>query len=481
MACVDLYRVTGNKKYLNLANLFIDLRGKYSRIRPKKEDVLKLPFHLRSFSTSEGRINNQNYVPLRKSKEVLGHAVFFTYLYAGAADAYLETGDKTLQESLDRLWHDLTEKKMYVTGGVSPQNIAIPRFSYKKGERRILKADHVGEGIAAPYDLPNAHGYNETCGMIGNMMWNWRMLQATGEARFGDIMELNWFNSILTGVELDGEGWSYANPLRWHRQDHEVINTKKYTHKRILPGPRLICCPTNVLRSIASYAGYLYGKSKDTIWVHHYASSMLKTSLKNGQHIELLQETGYPWEGRVKVIVKSRGKFSIKLRIPYWADKASVKLNNKKIRIPAEPGIYAELSRAWKEGDIIELTLPMAVKLLVSDHLMESTRGQVAVKRGPIVYCLESIDLPKNVNIEDIFIPSNAKWEDEHVPGLLHGVTVLKTEAETYSPAGKRIGGYKELGDHEIKKVNIKMIPYFAWNNRKEPKMSVWLPLSIRK
>lgn len=479
MGAVDLYRVTGNKIYLDLAKHFIDVRGKYRPQRKRSEEVNAMPFHIRSWNTSEGLINNQNWVPLRESKEVLGHAVFFTYLYAGAADAFLETGEKTLWQALDRHWHDLVEKKMYVTGGVSPHHMQLPTFSFKPGVRTHLKGDFVNEGIAKPYDLPQAHGYNETCGMIGNMMWNWRMLQGSGEARFADIMELNWFNSILSGVELDGVGWSYANPLRWHAHEHEVVHEAKYAHKRSFPGRKLICCPTNLMRNLAAYAGYLYGVGGRTLWVHHYAGSELDTVLTDGTPVKLEQEAKYPWEGKVCLHIRSSGEFSLKLRIPYWAQGASLRINGSTVEC-AIPGEYAGLERHWKTGDSIELTLPMDVKLLISDHRMERTRGQVAVKRGPVVYCLESNDISTGVNVEDVQIPSNAKWETEFRPELLGGVTVLKTQAEAVQPNGRGIGAFQELGEPSIREIDIEMIPYFAWNNRQEPKMSVWLPLSVR-
>jgi len=475
MGAVDLYRATGNKTYLDLANHFIDSRGKYRPKRKSREALDATPFYVRSYNSSQGRIANQNWVPLRESKEVLGHAVFFTYLYAGAADAYLETGDETLWEALDRHWRDLVETKMYVTGGVSPHHMHMPTFVFKEGVRTTIKGDMIGEGVARPYDLPQAHGYNETCGMVGNMMWNWRMLQASGEARFADIMELNWFNSILSGVEVDGVGWSYANPLRWHGREHEVIHEKKY--ERSVPGPRLICCPTNILRNLAAYAGYLYTISDKTLWVHHYAGSELDTVLTDGTALKLTQKTKFPWDGKVTLNLKSDGEFAIRLRIPYWARGASLKVNGRKVAC-AEPGEYAEVSREWEAGDLVELDWPMDVKLLVSDYKMEQTRGQVAVKRGPVVYCLESVDLPEGVAIENVQIPSRARWKAEFRPDRLGGVTVLKTRAEVVEPQGGRIGAYRELGDRKPRRINIEMIPYFAWKNRGQAKMTVWLPLS---
>ena len=479
MGAVDLYRVTGNKTYLDLANHFIDARGKYPPTLEEKRAALQLPFHIASYNSSQGLINNQNFVPLRESKEVLGHAVFFTYLYAGAADAYLETGDATLWEALDRHWHDLTEKKMFVTGGVSPHHMQLPTFSFKQGVRTYLKGDFVNEGIARPYDLPQAHGYNETCGMIGNMMWNWRMLQASGEERFAGIMELNWHNSILCGVDIDGVGWSYANPLRWHADEHEVVQEQKYTSERGLPGPKLICCPTNVLRNLSGYAGFLYGVDKDSLWVHHYAGSELDTVLADGTPVKLSQQTEFPGDGEVALAMESSGNFALKLRIPYWADTASIKINGNAFK-GAQPGSYAVIERNWALGDTVEINLPMEVKLLVSDPKIEQTRGQVAVKRGPVVYCLESHDIPHGVDIENIQIPSTAKWKAEFREDLLGGITVLGTVAEVIQPTGRKIGTTRELGNARVRPVSIQMIPYFAWQNRGECEMTVWLPLAVK-
>ena len=479
MAAVDLYRVTGNKTYLDLANHFIDSRGKYPPTIEEQREHALLPQHVASFNSSQGLINNQNFIPLRESREVLGHAVFFTYLYAGATDAYLESGDPTLWEALDRHWHDLTGKKMFVTGGVSPHHMQLPTISFKEGVRTYLKGDFVNEGVAKPYDLPQAHGYNETCGMVGNMMWNWRMLQASGEERFADIMELEWHNAILCGVDVDGIGWSYANPLRWYAGEHEVVQQEKYTSERGLPGPKLICCPTNVLRNLSGYAGFLYGVGMDTLWINHYAGSELDTVLADGTPVKLAQETRFPWDGNVVLKVESSGKFTLKLRIPYWADGASIKVNGRKVKGVAA-GTYAEIDRTWKPGDRVELDLPMEVKLLVSDPKIEQTRGQVAIKRGPVVYCLESHDIPKGVKIENIQIPSNAKWKTDFRKDLLGGVTVLSTTAEVVQPTERGIGTTRELGNAKVKPVDIQMIPYFAWHNRGDCKMTVWLPLSVK-
>jgi len=470
MAGVELYRTTGEKKYLDMANFFIDWRGsRYGKGRRNAWGIV-----------TNGSDLNQNWRPLRKETEVVGHAVFFTYLYAGAADAYMETGDKTLLDALQRLWTDLVEKKMYITGGVSPMHKALPVRSFRPGELTAISGDSIHEGVGAPYQLPNDTAYNETCGQIGNLMWNWRMLAITGEARFADIMERNIFNSILSGIEVDGEGWSYTNPLRWHGPEH-VLRSHD-AHKRFDPGQRMICCPTNLMRTVASWHNCLYSVSKNELWIHHYGGNVFDGEPADGRKLKLTQKTDYPWDGRVRITVdavESGDAFWILLRIPGWAKDATLTVNGKAAKVECRPASYAAIERKWAGGDVIELNLPMPVRMVVADPLVEHTRNQVAVMRGPIVYCLESIDVPKGVRFEDICLPADAKWQVQREPDLLGGVTVLKTKAIVIDKtATKDIGRYRQVSDAQPRRIDITMVPYYAWNNREEPKMTVWLPVS---
>jgi DUF1680 family protein len=467
MASVELYRTTGERKYLDLANIIINNRGR------KRGEIGRTAWG----RPLGGTDLNQDRRPLRQETEVVGHAVFFTYLYAGATDAYMETGDSTLLRALERLWHDLTDKKMFITGGVCPVHKGLSSRSYQAGKRVILN-DEVHEAAGLPYDLPGATAYNETCGQIGNMMWNWRMLFATGEARFADIMERNLYNSILSGVNITGKGWSYTNPLRWYGSEHELLSNDY--HQRMDPGDRQICCPTNLLRTVASMHGYLYSASDEGLWVHHYGGSVLETELPSGRKLNLTQTTQYPWQGNVRLSIEELAAgdpFSIMLRIPGWAKGASILVNGEPSGVETTPQSYAALNRAWREGDVIELSLPMPVRMMVADARVEQTRNQVAIMRGPIVYCLESIDLPLGVAIENVHMPRQAEWTIRHDPDLLQGVTVLETEAYIV-PGVKPDGGlYQELPTGEPHRFSIRLIPYFAWNNRGEPKMTVWLPL----
>lgn len=470
MAGVELYRTTGRKTYLDMANFFIDWRG--SRYGNGKRDIW-------AGAPSKGSDLNQNWRPLRKETEVVGHAVFFTYLYAGAADAYMETGDGTLLSALERLWTDLATKKMYVTGGVSPEHKAHPSRSFKPGERTIIAGDSIHEGIAAPYELPNDTAYNETCGQIGNLMWNWRMLSITGEARFADIMERNLYNSILSGIEVDGDGWSYTNPLRWDGPEHVLQSND--THKRCDPGDKMICCPTNLLRMLASWHNYLYSVSDKGLWIHHYGANTFDGKLLSGRRLKLTEQTDYPWDGHVRITidaVEAGEAFSILLRIPGWANGAKLTINNQEVDATCTAASYASVERKWTAGDVIELALPMPVRIIEADSHVEQTRNQVAVMRGPIVYCLESVDLPRDVRLEDICLPINAKWQVRREPDLLGGVSVLKTDAMLVDRRHTAdIGGYRQISGIGLRLAAITMIPYYAWNNREEPHMSVWLPV----
>ncbi len=468
MGAVELYRTTGKRTYLELANFFIDLRGcRYGKGGRNAWAPVK-----------NGSDLNQNWRPLRKETEVVGHAVFFTYLFAGATDAYMETGDRTLLAALQRLWTDLTERKMYITGGVSPMHKAHPVRSFRPGTLTAIVGDSIHEGVGAPYELPNDTAYNETCGQIGNLMWNWRMLAVTGEARFADIMERSLYNAILSGISISGKGWSYTNPLHWNGPDH--LLRSQDAHQRFDPGVRHICCPTNLLRTVASWHGYLYSGGAGGLWVHHYGGSVFDGEVGGAGKIKITQKTDYPWEGTVTLTVDavaSNKPFPIAMRIPAWAKSAMLTVNGQDAGAACKGGTYAKVKRTWNKGDTIVLDLPMPVRLMVADPRVEFARNQTAVMRGPIVYCLESIDLPKNVRIADIRLPRDAKWTARHEPKLLRGVTVLETDAVALSAHTGTGPLYQELRPARPRKVRIRMIPYYAWNNRGEPKMTVWLPL----
>jgi len=442
MGAVELYRTTGDTKYLELAKIFVDMRG----------------------SVSGGTDQNQARTALRKEAEAVGHAVTANYLYTGAADVYAETGDRALLRALEKIWQNVALQKMCVTGATG----ALHRGASSA-------RDDVHEAYGREYQLPNATAYNETCANIASAMWNWRMLAITGEARFADTMELVLYNSALSGISIDGKHFFYTNVLR-RTKDVPLVSWDLPTRQSYLS---CFCCPPNIVRTIAKVHGWAYSISDEAVWVNLYGGSELNCEFVDGTKLKLTQETDYPWDGRIKITVNAPEKkqFAVMLRIPGWAKEATLQVNGQAVRGGLQPGRYFKLNRTWSAGDVIELNLPMPVRLIEANPLVEELRNQVAVKRGPIVYCLESVDLPNGVKVSEVVIPHNIKLKPEFRRNLLGGVTVLEGEAEVLKEGdwSKRL--YRELVPREPRKVTIRLIPYYAWSNRGVSEMTVWMPL----
>jgi len=357
---------------------------------------------------------------LRRSWEVVGHNVFFTYLYAGAADVYLENGDQTLWPPLDRLWCDLTEKKMCINGGVSPM-----------GHGLSLGNDPVVEAVGPAYFLPCADCYNETCGQIGNLMWNYRMLCAKPAAKYADLMELELYNGFLAGIGLDGESWFYRNSLRRYDVDH-VEHGHNDLAQRGLPGRKQICCPTNLLRTFAELQSYFYSRDDLGLWIHHYGGNALDVRMANGKQLKLTQKTNYPWDGRIVISleeVESDDPFAIRVRIPGWASGASAAVNGAASANAPVAGQYLFMKRRWRAGDVIELDLPMPVRMMQAHPKAEQLRNQVAVMRGPLLYCLESKDLAEGVDLNNVYIPDDLQLHAQPADDLPFGIVALAGEA----------------------------------------------------
>jgi len=461
MGLADLYRATGERRYLELAGIFVDMRG----------------------SASGGSDLTQDHVPLRTETMAVGHCVCATYLYCGAADVYAETGEKALREALERIWEDMATRRMYLTGAIG---------SFRNG--KSPRGDSVHEAFGAAYELPSRTAYNETCSNIGNAMWNRRMLAVTGEAKYADLMERVLYNSMLSAVGVDGKGYFYCNPLSW---DGSAFGPS-YHHTALRWSiHRCFCCPPQVARTIAKLHGWAYGTSDEGVWVNLYGGSALETAGAGGR-LKLRQQTKYPWDGRVRITLgpaKTR-RFAVMLRIPGWAKGAGVKINASPVDAEVTPGTYLPLRRKWSDGDAIELLLPMKVRLIEAHPSAKNLRGKVAVMRGPIVYCLESPDLPKGVALDEIAVPPGIKLTPRFEKGLLGGVTVLtgqalrakpsQAKARTPAKAGWEGVLYRELKaagggrPPEGRKIDITLIPYYAWANRGVSHMSVWLPLAGR-
>ena len=448
MGIVELYRATRNPRYLALARKFLAMR-----------DLVK-----------DGGSDNQDRVPLDKQDEAEGHAVRANYLYAGAADLFLETGDTNLWNPIATIWTNVVMEKMYITGGCG----ALYDGAAPDGSRDQKDITRVHQAYGRNFQLPNITAHNETCANIGNALWNWRMFLATGEAKFMDVVELEFFNSVLSGVALDGTNFFYTNPLR---VTDPLPVALRWSRTRV-PFVTSFCCPPNLVRTIAESAGYAYAESDDAIWVNLYGGSALDTRLPDGRKIRLTQETDYPWSGRIRIRIVEcdPGEFSLKLRIPGWATGASVQLNQSDVGQSPEPESYFEIRRHWQSSDVVDLELPMPARLMEANPLVEEDLNQVAVQRGPVVYCLESPDLPKDVRLSDVLIPANLQLAAQYEPRLLDGIVVLEGNALVRPKEGWSGKLYQEYKPETLKPVRLKFIPYSVWQNRGPSEMSVWLP-----
>lgn len=449
MGTIEMYRTTGDPKYKALVKKIIDIRG-----------------------VAIGSDDNSDRYPFRNMKEVEGHAVRANYLFAGAADLYAETGDPTLLSTLDRMWDDVVNHKMYITGGCGSlyDGVSNDGTSYNPND-----VEKLHQAYGRQYQLPNLTAHNETCANIGNVLWNWRMLQVTGEARYADVVELALYNSVLSGISLDGTKFLYTNPLAY---SDELPFKQRWSKDRVPYISLSNCCPPNVVRTIAEVNDYIYNFSDNGIYINLYGGNQLNTKWKDGSAIKLSQVTDYPWNGNIKInIDQLPSNLSLFLRIPGWANDAKILVNGRPYKKQFIPCSYAELKRTWKKGDVIELVLPMEAKLIEANPLVEETRNQVSVKRGPVVYCIESIDMPKNVSVFSIALPVNSTFTQSIIKIQNSPVVELNTTAIRIDNADWKNKLYKELDSKTNVQVPIRLIPYYAWGNRGHAEMSVWLPV----
>lgn len=447
MGLTELYRTTGEKKYLKLADYLITIRG-----------------------TVEGTDDNSDRAPFREMKKVAGHAVRANYLFAGAADVYAETGDPALKSALDALWENVTQAKLYVTGGCGAlyDGVSVDGTSYKPDT-----VQKVHQSYGRDFQLPNLTAYNETCANIGNVLWNWRMFLLTGQSKYIDVLELSLYNSVLSGVGLEGRDYFYTNPLasssqfpyhmRWEGGRQPYISKSN-------------CCPPNTVRTIAEVQHYQYAMRGDGLFVNLFSGNTLKTTLDNGQSILLEQQTDYPWSGRINIkLLEFPSGMNMHLRIPDWCKQFSIVVNGIKLNSQTIQNGYVTLNRKWSKNDLIVLDLSMPVTLIESNPLVEESRNQVTVKRGPLVYCLESPDL-KGAGVFDCAISSNASFV---VGDMVIGnskIKTLQTNLLLVNSDAWQGKLYREIST-EKKPISAKLIPYYAWANRGKTDMTVWLPL----
>ena len=435
LALVRLFRVTGERKYLELSRYFIDERGQQphyfdTEARARGDDPKHCPIPYEY---------NQSKIPLRELNEIAGHAVRGMYVYSAMADLAAEDDDQALRAACERLWKHGTTKLMYLTGG--------------------LGSSRHNEGYTFDYDLPNETAYCETCAAIAFVYFAQRMLHLTGDARYADTMERALYNAVLSGVSLDGAKFFYENPLasvgKHHRQD--------WFH--------CACCPPNIARLLASLGGYIYSESERAITIDLFIQSRATLQL-SGQSITVRQETDYPWDGAVRVRIESAAaiEFELKLRRPEWAREFSVTVNGERVNTEPRHG-YISINRTWSAGDTVELHMGMPVERVYANPRVRMNCGRTALLRGPLVYCLEGVDNGADLNA--IELPREATFETQSEPGLMGGMVTIRAQARRISN-GDWDGLYRTAPPRTTD-IEVKAIPYFAWDNREPGEMLVWL------
>ena len=441
MGAAEMYRETGDEKYLTLAKGLIAIRD----------------------SVTNGEDHNQDRHKFRDQYEAMGHAVRANYLYAGVADLYAETGEEQLMRNLTAIWDDIINHKIYIMGGcgalydgVSPDGTTYDQPSIQQ----------IHQAYGRQFQLPQEAAHNEICAQIGMLLFSWRMFQTTVDPKYIDNIENELYNGILSGISLDGRDFFYTEALRRTKEFPYTMRWPKHRQHYIT----CYCCPPNTLRTLCEAQEYAYSIKGDTLWVNLYGQNALKT-----KDLEIEQQTNYPWDGHITLTVKkAKSLKSIRMHIPGWSTDMTLKLNGKSILAEdlCQP-------RKWKKGDVIELNLPMNTRLIEANPLVEEAKNQIAVMRGPIVYCLEGEDIEGGHRINDIAIPADIQFTERPVTIAGHEMVALEGDAILVnSDSWKNDQLYRDLRPASKQTVRIRLIPYYAWDNRGIQDMSLWLPLT---
>ncbi|HYF30139.1 MAG TPA: beta-L-arabinofuranosidase domain-containing protein [Chitinophagaceae bacterium] len=441
LALMKLYHVTKNNRYLQLADWFLDQRGR-GHGKGVIWDQWKDPKYC------------QDDVPVKSQKEITGHAVRAMYLYTGAADVAAVTGDSGYMRAMKTVWEDVVFRNMYVTGGIGSSGS--------------------NEGFTIDYDLPNENAYCETCASVGMVFWNHRMNVLTGESKYMDVLEKSLYNGALAGLSISGDRFFYGNPLASSGQHYrrEWFGTA--------------CCPSNIARLVSSVGNYIYGQSEDAIWINLFIGS--KTSFNYGRiDIEVSMQTGYPFTSGVKLTIdpSKNIKKSLRIRLPGWLTEpvpgglyrfysterpeAWIRVNGKLVPMVVKDG-YASIEKNWQKGDVVELDFAMQVEQLRGRPEIKQTTDRVAIQRGPLIYCMEGVD--NNGNAWNMVLPQYSRFTVIKHQVLSEKLFALQTEAPVIVPSqdGRSIA---------VLEKTITLIPYYAWANRGQTEMQVWLPMNI--
>ncbi|MCF6332172.1 MAG: glycoside hydrolase family 127 protein [Draconibacterium sp.] len=430
---VKLYRVTGEKRYLDLAKFFLDIRGKGT--------------------LGEHRTYNQSQIPVVEQTEAVGHSVRAAYMWSAMADVAALTGDEQYIDAITKIWEDVVYKKLYITGGIGSSG--------------------VNEGFGEPYELPNKSAYCETCAAIANVFWNYRMFLMTGESKYIDVLERSLYNNVLSGVSLQGDHFFYSNPLEstGQNQRSEWFGCA--------------CCPSNISRFIPSMPNYIYAQKDNQIYVNLFVSSKTTFTIEN-KKMELEQTSNMPWNGDITITLnpEKATKAKIMVRIPDWVSNKPLpgnlyeyidelssepifKVNGKEVYTKYRLG-YAIINRKWQKEDRIEISFPYQIRRIKANPKVEADINKMALQLGPLIYCAEGPDFADH-EILNLVLEKDAELLSEFSPQLLGGVNIITGKAS----GTKRIKNSNEIETYPI---DFKAIPYYAWAHRGKAQMEVWLP-----
>ncbi len=453
LALIKLYNVTGEDRYKDLAKYFIDQRGKEPFYFDQEWKARDKKNHWDDFHQNVKRDYYQAQAPVREQKAAVGHAVRALYMYSGMADAARVSEDQTLIDACRRLWHNTTNKQMYITGGTG-------------------SSVH-GESFTFDYDLPNDTAYTETCAAVALVFFAQRMLHLEKKGEYADVLEKALYNGALSGMSQNGKRFFYVNPLEVQpevceqREDHKHVKTSRQKWFGCA------CCPPNLARLLASIGSYIYSHNDQQLFVNLYADSQAEFNFQN-QKVSISQKTNYPWDEDIEINIKSAEEveFELALRIPGWCRTAALQVNGKNINLTEyiEDG-YLKLKRSW-QNDKLKLILKMPVEKIYANPKVREDIAKVALQRGPIVYTLEEVDNGKN--LPAIYLAAEAELKSEYKGDLLGGVTVIKGSAYKLDENnfGEALYSTKKP---EFKKIDIQAVPYYAWDNRVSGEMLVWL------
>lgn len=448
MALVRLYEVTGEERYLRLAEYFVNQRGTQPYYFDREHEL----------TAGEKKMKiryayNQAHLPVREQEIAVGHAVRAVYLYSGMADVARLTGDEKLYQACENLWNNITTKQMYVTGGIGQT--------------------HHGEAFTFDYDMPNDTAYAETCAAIGLVFFARRMLEMKPDSRYADVMELALHNGVLSGMALDGKSFFYVNPLSVYPKSCHKDPGKEHVKPVRQKWFGCACCPPNLARLISSVGSYAFTENEDTLWVHLYAGGTVEKEI-GGRTAKVVMTSGFPWNGDVTLRVESDVPvtMTLALRIPGWCgeDFELAGAVGKECRM--EDG-YLYVSGEWKPEDLLKLHFTMKVRVLQADSRVREDEGKVAIMRGPIVYCMEEADNGSGLSL--LRLQPGAVFTEEYTQEMGSPMIMLRTAGKRKKPVTVEGGLYQPYVKPVYEKKELRLIPYYAWANRGEGEMEVWV------